>query len=113
MNPTIKASEEVIFDGNFESGNLDTVIKVNELEYDVFMRVDSNTRGHVQWFNFTVKNTRQKKIKINIVNFRKHKTLYDRVNLNITIGSEALHILDLSASNQRIDLVSRRFKCKI
>jgi hypothetical protein len=35
------------------------------------MRIDSNTKGHFQWFNFTVKNYGKKKIKINIVNFRK------------------------------------------
>lgn len=28
MNPTIKNSEELIFDSSFESGNLDTVVKV-------------------------------------------------------------------------------------
>jgi hypothetical protein len=43
------------------------------------MRVDTNTRGHVQWFNFTVKNNGKKKIKLNIVNFKKLKTLYQRV----------------------------------
>lgn len=30
MNPTIKAGDELIFDSNFESGNLDAVIKVGE-----------------------------------------------------------------------------------
>lgn len=28
MNPTIKPSEEICFDSQFESGNLDTAIKV-------------------------------------------------------------------------------------
>lgn len=42
------------------------------------MRVDTNTRGHVQWFNFTIKNYSKKKIKLNIVNFKKYKTLYCR-----------------------------------
>ena len=67
-----------IFDSNFESGNLDACIKINENEYDLFMRADSNTRGHTQWFNFTVKNCGKKKIKINIVNFKKVKTMYTR-----------------------------------
>ena len=30
MNPTIKPSEEFVFDSNFESGNLDAAIKVGE-----------------------------------------------------------------------------------
>ena len=42
------------------------------------MRIDTNTRGHVQWFNFLVKNNGKKKVKFNIVNFRKNKTLYNR-----------------------------------
>jgi cytosolic carboxypeptidase protein 2/3 len=59
MNPKILESDELynrelIFDSNFESGNLDTVIKKKDLEYDLFMRVDTNTRGHHQWFYFSV-----------------------------------------------------------
>lgn len=42
------------------------------------MRVDTNTRGHVQWFNFKIKNTGKSKIKLNIINFRKLKSLYNR-----------------------------------
>ena len=40
------------------------------------MRVDSNTRGHMQWYNFKVKGGSHKKIKLNIVNFRRSKSLY-------------------------------------
>ena len=42
------------------------------------MRFDSNTRGHNQWYNFTIKNNNQKRIKLNIVNFKKSKTMYTR-----------------------------------
>ena len=38
------------FNSIFESGNLDMAIKINELEYDLYMRVDSNTKGLI--FNF-------------------------------------------------------------
>ncbi len=79
MNPTIKAGEELWFDSNFESGNLDTAVKVSANEYDLFMRVDTNTRGHNQWYNFTVKTNEKRKVKFNIVNFRRIKTLYQRV----------------------------------
>ena len=41
--------EHLIFDSRFESGNLDAVVKISDMEYDCFMRVDSNTRGHLQW----------------------------------------------------------------
>ena len=41
------------------------------------MRVDSNTRGHHQWFYFKVSNQqRTGTIKFNVVNFTKHKSLY-------------------------------------
>ena len=35
-----------IFDSNFESGNLDMAVQVGPKEFDLYMRVDSNTRGH-------------------------------------------------------------------
>ena len=44
------------------------------------MRIDSNTRGHLSWYYFKIKNGNYKgKIKLNIVNFRRIKTLYHRV----------------------------------
>lgn len=48
MNPILDNAKdkELIFDSNFESGNLDMVIKIRELEYDLYMWVDTNTRGH-------------------------------------------------------------------
>lgn len=46
MNPKITDRDNVlIFDSNFESGNLDMVCKVSDYEYDLFMRVDTNTKG--------------------------------------------------------------------
>lgn len=43
----------------------------------MYMRVDSNTRGHHQWFFFKVQNQqRTGAIKFNVVNFTKHKSLY-------------------------------------
>ena len=46
MNPEINQDNELVFDSHFESGNLDMVIKTNDSDYDLFMRVDTNTRGH-------------------------------------------------------------------
>ena len=87
MNPNIsntnsnKSTNLMTFDSNFESGNLDAVIKLNENEYDCYMRVDSNTRGHTNWFYFKIMNAKAKqKIKINIVNFVKYQSLYKRVS---------------------------------
>lgn len=44
----------------------------------MFIRIDSNTRGHLQWYYFRVKNVSLQKIKINIVNFQRKRTLYQR-----------------------------------
>ena len=46
--------DELIFDSNFESGNLDFVGKVSDNEFDLMMRLDSNSKSHQQWFYFTV-----------------------------------------------------------
>ncbi len=43
------------------------------------MRVDSNTRGHLHWFNFKVKNMQKLiKYRFNICNLQKSKSLYSR-----------------------------------
>jgi hypothetical protein len=48
MNPNLNNdfTNELEFDSSFESGNLDMVLKIKEFEYDLYMRVDTNTRGH-------------------------------------------------------------------
>ncbi|MFM7850921.1 MAG: M14-type cytosolic carboxypeptidase [Flammeovirgaceae bacterium] len=38
----------------FESGNLDRVVMVSPTEYDLYMRPDTNNRGHHQWFYFKI-----------------------------------------------------------
>jgi hypothetical protein len=43
------------------------------------MRVDSNTKGHLQWFNFKIKNIQPNQVyKFNICNFKKKKILFFR-----------------------------------
>ena len=56
MNPNI-GKHELIFDSCFEGGNLDCAVRLKVNEYDLLLRVDSNTVGHVQWFYFKVTNT--------------------------------------------------------
>ena len=45
-----------LFDSNFESGNLDQAYMTGRREFDLIMRTDTNTRGHHQWFYFSVEN---------------------------------------------------------
>lgn len=73
----ISNGEILEFDSKFESGNLDKVVMVKLDEYDLFMRVDSNTKGHHQWFYFKVKSKIKKQVKFNIVNFTKKRSLYE------------------------------------
>jgi cytosolic carboxypeptidase protein 2/3 len=46
MHPNLDTETELVFDSAFESGNLDLVIKPARDVYDLFMRVDTNTKGH-------------------------------------------------------------------
>lgn len=76
------------FESKFESGNLDMAIQIRDMEYDIYMRVDSNTRGHHQWFNFIVSNHQVKgRVKFNIVNFTKNASLYHQ-GMRISIFSQ-------------------------
>lgn len=76
MNPTFK-KDDLRFDSDFECGNLDLAIYINPVEYDLVMRVDSNTKGHTAWFYFKVSNgVANSKIKFNIINFNKKYLLY-------------------------------------
>ncbi|KAG2833257.1 hypothetical protein PC111_g6291 [Phytophthora cactorum] len=43
------------FDSNFESGNLDRAIRIGQFEYDLVLRHDFNSSGHMQWFYFARK----------------------------------------------------------
>lgn len=44
------------------------------------MRVDSNTKGHTNWYFFTVQNRNfVGSVRFNICNFRRDKSLYERV----------------------------------
>lgn len=80
MNPTIRKDSELVFDSMFESANLDCVVKVGQKEYDLFLRVDSNTRGHTLWYYFCVRNgPLRRKVTFNICNISKHHNLYEKV----------------------------------
>jgi hypothetical protein len=66
------------FDSVFESGNLALALQVSDSEYNLLLQNDINTNGHTQWFYFKVKSSFKKKtkIKFNIINLYKGKSLY-------------------------------------
>jgi len=62
----------LLIDSLLESGNLLQAERLSSLEYHFYMQVDSNTKGHQQWFYFRVRNTRKnKKYTFAIKNFTK------------------------------------------
>ncbi|CAG9321330.1 unnamed protein product [Blepharisma stoltei] len=70
---------EFIFDSEFESGNLDKVVKVKNNEFNLFLTADTNTKGHTQWFYFSVKNIhKEQTITLDIMNFTKNGSLFNR-----------------------------------
>lgn len=67
----------LVFESRMESGNLRRAIQVYPHEYDLILRPDINTRGHTQWFYFSVSNTRRNiPYKLNVINLVKGDSLY-------------------------------------
>lgn len=63
----------------FESGNLEKAVKKGSHEYELHINVDTNTRGHQQWFYFSVRNMRRGACyTFKIVNFTKPFILYKK-----------------------------------
>ena len=74
----------LIFDSRFENGNLRKAAKVNNIEYNLWLENDMNTKGHTQWYYFKVgykgievhRDRKVHRIKFNILNLAKTTSLY-------------------------------------
>eukprot|EP00047_Mylnosiga_fluctuans_P020776 m.96273 g.96273 ORF g.96273 m.96273 type:complete len:493 (+) comp8626_c0_seq4:70-1548(+) len=68
---------DLIFNAHFESGNLSRVEQIDEVEFDLYIRSDTQNPKQRIWFHFTVRNTAigQRAI-FNFVNYSKSKSLY-------------------------------------
>jgi cytosolic carboxypeptidase protein 2/3 len=98
MNPKLSSLiedydplKELTFNSDFESGNLDMVYKVKPFEYDLFMRVDTNTRGNQQWFYFSVQHSdffKDKTVRFNIGNFTKGESLY-KIGMRVVVSKKS------------------------
>ena len=98
LHPVLE-EKNLKFNSNFECGNLDAAIHVSPNEYDLFMRVDSNTKGHTNWYFFTVQNGNfVGSVRFNICNFRRDKSLYERVLLSLFRDSNLIIFLRRRAS---------------
>ncbi|WIA38712.1 hypothetical protein OEZ86_002012 [Tetradesmus obliquus] len=68
----------LVFESRFECGNLRRVVQVYRFEYDLVLQPDINTRGHTQWYYFSVRNMRPGLAYIfNIINLQKPDSLYN------------------------------------
>lgn len=70
--------QSVSFDSEFEGGNLDLAFEGSKGEFDLMLRCDPNTRGHNQWFYFEVIASKDTRIRLNIINMVKPKTLFGK-----------------------------------
>ena len=62
----------LLIDSMMESGNLLQADRITSDEYHMYMQVDTNTKGHQQWFYFRVRNTKtDRKYQFHIMNFTK------------------------------------------
>ena len=62
----------LLIDTVFESGNLLRADRITPSEYRLYMQVDTNTRGHQQWFYYRVRNTlKNRKYVFKLMNFTK------------------------------------------
>ena len=74
----------LIFDSRFENGNLRKAAKVNNIEYNLWLENDLNTKGHTQWYYFKVihkditlhAEKKSHKVKFNVLNLGKTSSLY-------------------------------------
>lgn len=55
---------DLIFDANFEAGNLGFVENVDRYEYDLMVRPDVLNTKHRIWFNFKISNQRQNQVSL-------------------------------------------------
>jgi hypothetical protein len=89
----IDKNNELIFNSDFESGNLESFHKYSYCEYDLYIRPDpsanNNKRGHRVWFYFQVKNTeKDQRVILNIVNFSKTKMALYRQGATPVVTSD-------------------------
>ena len=69
--------DSLTFDSRFESGNLAKAVRVRENVYDLYLSYDTETKGHTQWFYFSISNGAVGTFTFNIVNLLKFDSLYN------------------------------------
>lgn len=80
--------DDLEFDAFFEGGNLDMAVRAENDDYDLYMRPDANTRGHNQWFYFSVRAPKPCEVRFNILNFTKPTSLYSQGMRPLVLDTE-------------------------
>lgn len=76
-NGNTKLAGNLLFSCDFECGNLGSAKPINENEYEITIRPDTNNPRHRLWFYFSVTNAKERqRIIFHITNFSKTKSLY-------------------------------------
>ncbi|KAL4472948.1 hypothetical protein ABPG72_020642 [Tetrahymena utriculariae] len=86
--PSNSRNENLMFDSQFESGNIASVYMLGEQKYNLLVQQDLNTNGYTQWFNFKVTNkTKCQKVMFTIGNFYKKDSLFQK-GMKISVFSK-------------------------
>lgn len=86
------------FDQNFEGGNLDSAYLHNPHEYNLLLKVDSNTKGNTYWFYYGIQNFRVgQRYTFNIYNFTRSMEKFYKEGMNVLTKAEELHAVDVDA----------------
>ena len=84
-----KIENEIIFESNYEQGNLRMAIEINNKnnkkykEYDLIIRRDINNTKNYSGFLFSVKSDKEITIKFNILNYVKNKVPFNNNKIKI------------------------------
>jgi len=82
----------LVFDCDFESGNIGTAIRYDEMEYEIKIRPDSNSPRHRIWYYFRVRNFKKdQRVIFHFSNYSKSKALFSQgftpmVRTNVRTG---------------------------
>ena len=69
----------LMFQSQFESGNLMRAVQVDDASYELWIQPDVNTRGNTQWYYFSIKGMQPAvEYVFRIVNFSKSSSLYNQ-----------------------------------
>ena len=102
------------FDSTFESGNLDRAVQVGPDEFELYMRADANTRGHYQWYYFSVTVGTARTVRFHLLNFTKNESLYSQGLLPVVFVEAQPHLswhhagLDVRYGPSKINRPQRR-----